>query len=704
MEYGKMRNKPLQKVVVLLFFMIISCVSVPPPQPSGALPSARQLAWHELEYYAFIHFNMNTFTDMEWGMGNENPEWFNPTELDTEQWAKVAKDAGMKGIIITAKHHDGFCLWPSAYTEHSVKNSPWKDGKGDILKELSESCRKYGLKLGVYLSPWDRHHSEYGREAYVDYFHNQLRELLTQYGTVFEVWFDGANGGSGYYGGANEHRTIDSKTYYQWDKVTQIVRELQPEAVIFGDGGPDVRWIGNESGYGTQTNWASFDNTKVWAGHSVKEHLQRGDENGDKWIPAEADVSIRPGWYYHKREDHLVRSLPEMVDIYYHSVGRNASLLLNLPVDTRGLVHENDIIRLQELKAVIDADFADNLATKATVKADRFRGNNRKYNAQNTIDGNSQTYWTTDDGITNASLEIHFKNSTALNRFMVREYIPLGQRVKAFRLEYDDNDSWKIIDEQTTIGYKRILRFDPVTTTRLRFTILDAKDVPVISEIAVYNAPNLMVAPNYQRNKQGQITLTVPDKTTEIYYTLDGSKPDKNSIRYTKPFAVEKPSMLSSIAYDPVRQIYSHSDTQHIDLSKQLWKVIEVSSGDLSKSETIIDENPQSWWATQRNGKEQFVVIDMGQSAMLSGFSYLPPQDRWAYGTIKEYVFELSIDGKRWTKVAEGEFGNIKNNPVQQTVRFAPHQARYFRFRSTAITDDSNAAAFGEIGIISNDL
>jgi len=310
---------------------MVACKSIEAPKSVGAIPSARQLPWHEMEYYAFIHFNMNTFTDMEWGTGGEDPVLFNPTELDVNQWVKVIKDAGMKGVIITAKHHDGFCLWPSKYTEHSVKNSPWKNGKGDVIKELSEACHKAGLKFGVYLSPWDRNHAEYGREAYVTYFHNQLRELLTNYGEIFEVWFDGANGGSGYYGGANETRTIDAHTYYQWDKTFAIVRELQPNATIFGDEGPDIRWIGNEKGFGTPTNWNPFTSNPSLQGKDRLHHLGEGDENGVNWIPAEADVSIRPGWYYHAREDHQVRPLEKMVDIYYASVGRGYNLLLNLP-------------------------------------------------------------------------------------------------------------------------------------------------------------------------------------------------------------------------------------------------------------------------------------------------------------------------------------------------------------------------------------
>ena len=261
---------------------LMACKSTQAPKPIGATPHPRQLPWHEMEYYAFIHFNMNTFTDMEWGTGGEDPKLLNPTQLDANQWVKVIKDAGMKGVIITAKHHDGFCLWPSKYTEHSVKNSPWKNGKGDVVKELSDACKKAGLKFGVYLSPWDRNHPEYGREAYVTYFHNQLRELLTNYGEIFEVWFDGANGGSGYYGGANETRKIDADTYYQWDKTYQIIRKLQPNANIFSDEGPEVRWIGNERGYGTPTSWSPFTSRPELSGASRFKHQAEGDEDGKR--------------------------------------------------------------------------------------------------------------------------------------------------------------------------------------------------------------------------------------------------------------------------------------------------------------------------------------------------------------------------------------------------------------------------------------
>ena len=266
------------------------------------------MEWHQMELTAFIHFNMNTFTDKEWGDGSEKPELFNPTNLDCNQWAATLKNAGFKGIIITAKHHDGFCLWPSAYTKHSVKYSPWKNGQGDVIRELADACKKYGLKLGIYYSPWDRNHAEYGRAEYLNYFGNQLAELLTNYGEIAEVWFDGANGGTGYYGGANEKREVDRLSYYNWPEVFKYVKKLKPDALIFSDGGPDIRWVGNEDGLASETNWCTLNRDEFYPGGSNYHKLGKGSEKGSHWVPAEVDVSIRPGWYYHPREDHRVKS------------------------------------------------------------------------------------------------------------------------------------------------------------------------------------------------------------------------------------------------------------------------------------------------------------------------------------------------------------------------------------------------------------
>lgn len=478
----------------LVTLVAFGCQETPadPPAAIDPLPNEAQLAWHDLQYYAFVHFNMNTFTNKEWGYGDESPELFNPGELDCRQWARVCKEAGMKGIIITAKHHDGFCLWPSAYTEHSVKNSPWKDGQGDLLRELSDACKEYGLKFGIYLSPWDRNHADYGTPAYLDYFRNQLREVLSNYGDVFEIWFDGANGGDGYYGGAREVRKIDNKTYYDWENTIKIVRELQPGAMIFSDAGPDIRWVGNENGFAGETNWSALRRGEFYPGTPNYKELTSGQEDGTHWIPAECDVSIRPGWYYHPEQDTLVKSLQQLRDIYYHSIGRNANLLINLPVDRRGLVHENDVAQLMKLKETIDADFAVELAKGQAITASNSRRGTEQYGPQLALDGDNKTYWATDDSTLTASLEIELPANTSFNRLLIQEYIPLGQRVTGFKVAVLQEGSWTTIAEETTIGYKRILRFDTQKADSIKVE-LTAKGPIAISNIELYEAPAFSV-------------------------------------------------------------------------------------------------------------------------------------------------------------------------------------------------------------------
>ncbi len=479
-----MRNISILTLSVLFF---ISCEkSVPPPNSVGPTPSPSQIAWHKMEYYAFIHFNMNTFTDMEWGYGDEPPSTFNPSELDTRQWARVAKEAGMKAIILTAKHHDGFCLWPSAYTEHSVKNSPWKDGKGDVIAELAEACQEYGLKMGLYLSPWDRNHAEYGRPEYLGYYRNQMKELLTNYGPVFEFWVDGANGGDGYYGGANEVRNVDRKTYYDWDSTFALAKSLQPEVIIFSDGGPDIRWVGNEQGFADATNWATLRRVEFAPGIGPYQQLTSGHEDGTHWVPAECDVSIRPGWYYHPSQDDQVKSLSQLLDIYYHSVGRNGNLLLNLPVDRRGLVHENDVSALMALKKTLDVTFAINLATKAKATASLERS--KDFSGDKVLDDSDETFWSTPDGEIQATLSLSFDDSITFNRLVLQEYIALGQRVKKFEVWIRQGSDYQKIATETTIGYKRILRLPDASTDEIQIRILDAKAVPTISNVEVYYA------------------------------------------------------------------------------------------------------------------------------------------------------------------------------------------------------------------------
>ena len=481
----------LQKFFFLIFSLIFitKCITIESDlEPVGPIPNKYQSYWQELEYYAFIHFNMNTFTNKEWGYGDEKPSQFNPTELDTRQWARVVKEAGMKGIIITAKHHDGFCLWPSKFTEHSVKNSPWKMGKGDLIQELSKACKEYGLKFGVYLSPWDRNHPSYGKSEYITYFRNQLRELLTEYGEIFEVWFDGANGGDGFYGGANEERRVDKKMYYDWPKTIELVRSLQPQAVIFSDAGPDIRWVGNEKGYANETTWSPIYRDSVFAGMPDFQRFASGQENGTHWVPTETDVSIRPGWYYHPEQDDQVKSLSKLVDIYYNSVGLNSSLLLNLPVDNRGLIHENEVKNLKALADYLNTTFSYNYSKGQKVKtSSTFKG----YENKAFIDDDKKTYWASGVNDQNPTIEIHLDNPVLVNTFMIQEYLPMGQRVKSFYFEVFTGGNWQKVYEGSTIGNKRLIRFKTQTIERARFTVTDKKAQIVISNIGLFRAKDL---------------------------------------------------------------------------------------------------------------------------------------------------------------------------------------------------------------------
>lgn len=679
---------------VSMALSLMSCVGEP-PKPLGPVPSERQLAWQELEYYAFFHFNMNTFTDMEWGLGGEDPSVFNPTDLDVNQWVETVKKAGMKGVIITAKHHDGFCLWPTKTTEHSIKNSPYKNGKGDIVKELAEASKKHGLKFGVYLSPWDRNSEFYGTDKYVDIFHEQLRELLTNYGPIFEVWFDGANGGTGYYGGANEKRQIDNKTYYQWDKTTAIVRELQPEAVIFGDNGPDVRWVGNEEGWANETNWSVMRKDEIYPGWPRYKELRGGHYDGTHWLPAECDVSIRPGWYYHASEDHQVKSLTHLLDIYYKSIGRNSNLLLNIPLDRRGLIHPKDSIQLMRLKQQIDKDFADDLALTAATEVSNSRGNG--YGASNLNDANKDSYWASGEGIDTASVVVNFKEPIAFNRISLEEYIRLGQRVSEFSVEAQVDGQWKLIDEQTTIGNKRILRFNTVTSAKIRVRITASKGEIVLSNISVYNAPTVLVSPVVKRAKDGTLTLEVPDTTVEVYYTLDGTEPSLNSSKYTGPIIVDKEGMLKMFAYNPQTKQRTGLSEQKLEVSKKDWSIVQ---GD-EKSAVVIDANGNSFWTATKDDDNQ-VVVDLGAVMDFKGFSYTPMQARFPHGIITDYEFSISMDGNQWETISAGEFGNIVNNRIRQEIYFEPSKARFIKLKATKVAGEKPNATFGEIGILQN--
>lgn len=493
MNYLPFKNKRYSFVLLsalaslLFLFAVRKPVPVPAPPPLYPVPSQKQLDWHEMEMNAFIHFTTNTYTGLEWGNGDESEQLFNPSQMDAMQWATVLKNAGFKGIILTAKHHDGFCLWPSKYTEHSVKGSPWKGGKGDVVRELSDACKKAGLRFGVYLSPWDRNRADYGQASYVDYYRNQLRELFTGYGPVFEMWFDGANGGNGYYGGARETRRINGATYYDWPTTLNLVRGIQPGVLFFSDAGPDLRWCGNERGVAGETNWNLINNDTLYAGKSgIEGLLNTGSPDGTKWIPAEVDVSIRKGWFYHSQEDSLVKSPERLFDIYLTTVGRGSTLLLNVPPDRRGLLHENDVAALAGFRKLLDREFKTNLAAKATTTASSVRGKDPAYNASRLVDGNKETYWATDDGVTTGSIEINLGRKQPVKYVLLQEYIRLGQRVQSFTIDAWQQQGWKQVATGTTIGYKRILKITPLETNRIRVNFQRAKACLVMSNAEVY--------------------------------------------------------------------------------------------------------------------------------------------------------------------------------------------------------------------------
>lgn len=453
---------------------------------ANIVPSTQQLRWQQLELTAFLHFGINTFTDREWGEGNEDPQLFNPTALDARQWIKTCKEAGIKQVILTAKHHDGFCLWPTKFTEYSVKNSPWKDGNGDVVKEVADACKEMGVGFGIYLSPWDRNNASYGTDAYNDFFINQLTELLTQYGLVDEVWFDGANGE-----GPN-----GKKQEYDFERWYAHIRKLQPQAVI-AVSGPDVRWVGTESGHGREEEWSVVpmgkqnlgkdgSQTKVDeapAGDMTDQILgsrsQLKDGDALKWYPAETDVSIRPGWFYHESEDKKVKTPEYLKEIYFHSVGRNGVLLLNIPPDKRGLITDYDIAALKAWRKKLNSIFEVNL-----LKGAKAIGEVKKI--KSLLDGNDATHYSFSMKGKDNAIEMNLDGEKTFNVLMLQENIRIGQRVEKFVLDYWTNGEWKKATEGTTIGYKRLLEFPTITTTKVRLSILSSRLQPALAEIGLY--------------------------------------------------------------------------------------------------------------------------------------------------------------------------------------------------------------------------
>ena len=452
----------------------------------ACVPSERQLRLQQMEFYAFAHITVNTFTDKEWGDGTEPESIFNPEKLDADQWVAAVKSAGMTGLIVTAKHHDGFCLWPSAYTEHSVKNSPFRGGKGDVVKEAAEACKRGGIRFGVYLSPWDRNCPLYGQgKPYDDYFCAQLTELLTNYGDLFCVWFDGACGE-----GPNGKKQV-----YDWERYYAVVRQYQPEACI-SICGPDVRWCGNEAGVTRRSEWSVVpEGLRLTAdGDEPETVLSETDADlGSRallerapalmWKPAETDVSIRPGWFWHKKENRQVKTVKELADLYLRTVGGNSTLLLNIPPDADGLFSPTDVQRLALLGETIRAAFAENLAEDAVFSATSDDG---VHTADNLRDDSCDAYFKTADGDNAVTISVKLPEMRKLHIVALKENLRFSQRIERFAVEYRCGKGWKRICEGTTVGYQKFCRFRPVTTDEIRILILDSRVCPVLSHVAVY--------------------------------------------------------------------------------------------------------------------------------------------------------------------------------------------------------------------------
>jgi alpha-L-fucosidase len=648
---------------------------------ASVVPSSRQRVWQEREFVAFIHFGTNTFTDREWGLGTESPTVFNPTDLDARQWVRVIKDAGMKLVIVTAKHHDGLCLWPSTYTEHSIKNSPWRGGKGDVVGEVATACKEFGLKFGVYLSPWDRHEPSYGDSPkYNAHFRDQLRELLTGYGEVSEVWFDGACGE-----GPNGKRQV-----YDWQSYYKLIRELQPSAVI-AIMGPDVRWVGTESGYGRETEWSVVPDVMQNLGGIAASSQQNpvdgafvpGDLTLDDlasrekirsaktlvWYPSETDVSIRPGWFYHADQDNRVKTPEKLVDIYYSSVGRNSVLLLNIPPDRRGRIHDNDVNSLVGMRKILDQTFASNLVLHTAVKATSERA---AHEAALAVDGDNDTYWTTEEGVASATVVCDLPGQQTFDRAMLQECIRVGQRVERFHLDAWNGTGWSQVAQGTTIGHKRLLRFPAVTADKVRLVIEESRTSPTISTFGIFKAPAKVTMEPAGGSFEDSVTVRLSSDLSgsAIYYTLDGTLPTLQSQRYSLPLTLKRGATITALAAMN-GELCLEATEAHFTRCRPVRKIaLETQSSPKYSghgSSTLIDGfrggadfQTGKWLGFEKD--DMIATLDMGKRQPINTITagFLQQQGSWIF-LPSQVTFFVSNDGKAWTRLAEVTY------PVERT-------------------------------------
>lgn len=698
---GRWRNIGAMRSFVLVAFAACLSAQAPIPVPEGAdrdaiaalaatvRPSARQLRWQATGMNAFVHFGMNTFTDREWGEGTESPTAFAPSDFDAAQWVSSFAAAGMRGLVLTCKHHDGFCLWPSATTEHDVASSPFRGGNGDVVGEVAAACRAQGLSFGIYLSPWDRHQKAFGTPAYHAVFLQQLRELCTNYGPLFEVWFDGA------------HCPPDDPALFDWQAVFGLVRELQPDAVL-AITGPDVRWVGNEAGQTRAEEWSvlplslpapgPFESERdswrsLWA---LRERNQQQDQGSRAqlatakalcWWPAETDVSIRPGWFHHAHEDAQVKSMQQLLDIWFAAVGGNAVLLLNVPADRRGRIADPDAAVLRDLGTYLDAVFARDLAAAGTRKQYGKVG------------------------------EVYFAAPTTIDTFDLREdTAAAGQRVEAFRLEVRQNGGWREFARGSTVGFRRILRTKPVTGDAFRYWVEQSRGKPQLAHFGLHRRPVLLSPPRITRAPNG--TVTIAATAGEVHYTIDGSAVTAASTRYTGPFALPDGGTVRAGVFAAAGRMGLALGTATeasvvFGMAMAGCRVVDCSSeqGGSEAAGKAIDGDPSThWhsrWSPDAPRPPHHVTLDLGRAIDLHGFVY-QPRSSGDNGTVADYEFFGSSDGIAWRSLAKGSFGNIANSPVAQVVRLpaAVGGVRFVKFIALREVRERAWASCAELSVL----